>query len=137
MAAFVIPMVAPIMASHSLFLRGLLHSGIYFFVFLGLDATQPELRVWFNDRFFLPAGILTGEANAILLAGPSLAGSGIDAASLRTAMESQTSQPRPSVPSALWWTLLPTAPIFWALAVAGLIAVGYCGQLYAGRRKTT
>lgn len=95
MAAFVIPMVAPIMASHSLFLRGLLHSGIYFFVFLGLVipslilaeaakgaitrsyhalppdvATQPELRVWFNDRFFLPAGILNGEANAILLAWP-------------------------------------------------------------------
>ena len=83
--------------------------------------TQPELRVWFNDRFFLPAGILNGEANAILLAGPS-----IDAASLRTAKESQTGQPRPSLPSALWWTLLPT----------GLIAVAYCGHLYARRRKT-
>ncbi len=124
MAAFVIPMVAPIMASHSLFLRGLLHSGIYFFVLLGLVipslilaeaaqsaitrpkhalppdlATQQELRVWFNDR---------------------------------------------------WWTLLPTAPIIWAafhktysrqhdivaLAVAGLIAVAYRGPLYARRRKT-
>ncbi len=170
MAAFVIPMVALIVASHSLFLRGPLHSGIYFFVFLGLVipslllveaakgaitrsyhalpaglAIQPELRVWFNDRFFLPAGILNGEANAILLAGPS-----IDADSLRTAQESQTGQPRPSLPSALWSTFLPTAPIFWtafhktynrqhdivALAAAGLIAVAYCGHLFAGRRKT-